>query len=127
MESEGKKGKGRTWFIDIDGVIFEHNKYLKESSDIEKTLPGINMLFNQIPEEDNIVLVTARDSIYREKTISSLNYNGIRFDYLLMNLPTGARILINDAKPDGTKTAFSYNISRDTGIPQSLLEKMILG
>ena len=125
MESETVKKKGKTWFIDIDGVIFKHNAYLGEITNIETPLPGIKALFSQIPEEDVIVLVTARGSMYKENTIRSLNSNCIKYNYIIMDLPTGVRILINDAKPDGTDTAFSYNLSRNAGISPSLLEKII--
>jgi hypothetical protein len=125
MEFERIKKKGRTWIIDIDGVIFEHNGYLAEMAGIETPLPGVKALFNHIPKEDVIVLVTARGSMYKENTIKSLDYNNIRFNYIIMDLPTGPRLLINDTKPDGTKTAFSYNLPRDSGISPSLLEKII--
>jgi hypothetical protein len=33
-----------------------------------------------------------------------------------MGLTNGARVLINDTKPDGTETAFAYSIERDAGL-----------
>lgn len=124
MESENINKLGRTWFIDIDGVIFEHNGYLKESVGVETPLPGVGELFNGISEDDVIVLVTARKSIYREKTIESLNTHRIRFNHIIMDLPTGPRIMINDRKPDGTKTAFAYNLPRNLGISLSFRKKI---
>jgi hypothetical protein len=125
MESEKAKKIGKTWFIDIDGVIFEHNGYLKEMAGIETPLPGVKALFSRIYKEDVIVLVSARDSVYKKITIKSLDSNNIRFNYLIMNLPTGPRLLINDTKPDGEKTAFSYNLPRNSGISPFLLKKII--
>ena len=40
----------------------------------------------------------------------------IRFDQIIYDLPFGERILINDAKPSGLKTAYSVNTVRDAGI-----------
>ena len=31
-------------------------------------------------------------------------------------MPNGERILVNDIKPSGLKTAYSYNLTRDTGL-----------
>jgi hypothetical protein len=124
MDHEDIKKNGKTWFIDIDGVIFEHNGYLKSNVDAEKPLPGITDLFRKIADADVVVLVTARKSSYKEKTIRSLYTNKIRFDYLIMDLPTGARYLINDTKPDGTNTAFAFNLSRDVGTNSLLTDKI---
>ena len=41
-----------------------------------------------------------------------------------MDLPTGARYLINDTKPDGTNTAFAFNLSRDVGTNSLLTDKI---
>jgi hypothetical protein len=40
---------------------------------------------------------------------------------ILFDLPTGERLLINDKKPDGTKTAYSININRNEGIKINFL------
>jgi len=45
-----------------------------------------------------------------------LHETGIFYDQLVMGLPTGPRVLVNDAKPDGMKTAYAVNLVRDTGI-----------
>jgi uncharacterized HAD superfamily protein len=107
----------KTWIIDIDGVIFEHNKYktLKKGQ-TEKCLPGVKSFFKRIPQEDFIILLTGRDKTYKNLTEKSLRNEGIRYDLLIMGLPKGERILINDEKPDGLKTAYAINLKRDEGL-----------
>ena len=53
-----------------------------------------------------------------------LDYSKIRYDRILFNLRSGARILINDIKPVGIagnseplKTAYAINVERNEGIP----------
>ena len=48
-----------------------------------------------------------------EKQLSEV---GIFYDQLIMGVGGGKRYLINDLKPEGDKTAFSYNLIRNTGI-----------
>ena len=34
---------------------------------------------------------------------------------IIFGLPTGPRIVVNDSKPDGTKTAYAISVVRDSG------------
>ena len=114
-----------TWFIDIDGVIFPHNGHLnKREDEYEKPLPGVVQFFDSLDSDDRIILCTARKEYFRQKTESSLITAGIRYDLLIMELPTGKRILINDKKESGMKTAFAINITRDSGI-QGDIERFV--
>ena len=107
----------KTWIIDIDGVIFEHNKYkVLKKGEVEKPLPGVKTFFKKIPIEDIVILVTGREKKYKRVTEKSLKKAGIRYNFLIMDLPKGERILINDVKPDGLKTAYAINLSRDEGL-----------
>jgi hypothetical protein len=63
-----------------------------------------------------IILTTARPEGVRASTERQLHEAGIFYDQLVMGLPTGPRVLVNDAKPDGMKTAHAVNLVRDTGI-----------
>ena len=101
----------KTWLIDIDGVIFIHNYYLKYGKD--KLIPGIKKLFKKIKKEDYVILLTARDLKYKELTIKSLKKYKIKYHQIIFNLPKGERILINDIKPKGLKTAIAINIKRN--------------
>lgn len=104
-----------TWFIDIDGVIFPHNAYLSQT-EIEKPLPGVIDFFRKLDPDDKVVLVTARAKKYELLTINSLNRSNIRYNFILFDLPTGPRVLINDKKESGMDTAYSINVERNVGL-----------
>jgi len=107
----------KTWVVDIDGVIFIHNGYKElKANEHEKPLNGVKEFFEKIPKEDFIVLLTSRKEQYRNITEKSLKENEIRYDVLLMGIPMGERILINDKKPSGLKTAYAVNLKRNEGL-----------
>jgi len=108
----------KTWLIDIDGVIFPHNGYLDSAS--ETPLPGVLDFFRQLPDDDEVMLLSARAECYRQQTEDELARWGIRFSVLLLGLPVGERILINDEKPRGLRTAWAVTVPRDAGIPRAL-------
>ena len=124
----------KTWFIDIDGTIVKsrNNEQLDEAIDsmgdkshlLEEPIKKSLEFIQSIPVNDSIVLTTARDSRHEDHTIRMLDYSKIRYDRILFNLRSGARILINDIKPVGIagnsepiKTAFAINVERNKGIP----------
>lgn len=110
----GLEHLGKTWFVDLDGTLLIHNGYLKDGDSlIPNSLKFIN---EEINPKDYIVITTGRDECYRKETINFLNDNGIRFNHIIFGLPTGHRIVVNDEKPDGTKTAYALNVVRDSGI-----------
>ena len=98
------------WIIDVDGTIFIHNSYLEGE---DQLVPNFLDFYTQIKSEDFILLVSARDQKYEKKTINSLHKHGIRYDKIIFNAPKGERILINDTKPGGLKTAIAINNKRD--------------
>jgi len=100
----------KTWFIDVDGVIFVHNSHLAEG---DQLLSGIKEFIDTLPSEDRVILVSARLEEFRAATEASLHRYSIRYDQLILGLPVGERILINDEKPDGLKTAIAINTIRD--------------
>jgi hypothetical protein len=102
-----------TWLIDIDGTILKHNGY-KTSSD--ELLPGVKQFWSQIPESDYIILLSAREGIYKNSTLQFLREHQIRFDQAIFDLPTGERIVINDKKPGGLITASAVDVNRDAGL-----------
>jgi len=106
----------KTWLIDIDGVIFEHNKYLKNDEGREKLLPGVKKFFDSIPKDDKIILLSARSKKWKEYTVKQLRNSKVRCDTIIFDLPVGERILINDIKSGGLKTAIAINIKRDKGL-----------
>ena len=68
-----------------------------------------------------IVLVTGRRESMRKNTEKQLSEAGIIYDQLVMGIGGGSRVLINDDKPNGTKTASAYSISRNNGIADIII------
>lgn len=107
----------KTWFIDIDGVVFRHNGYKSLAEDeYEELLPGVAEFFSHLSHDDKIILCTSRTEDVRARTEASLEHYGFRYDLLLMDLPIGERIVINDTKPRGLETAVALNVPRDKGV-----------
>lgn len=102
----------RTWIIDLDGTIFEHNSYI-EGQDV--LLSGVKQLWDSFLPNDMIIIVTARGESERNNTIDSLQIHGLRFDHIIFGAPTGERVIINDIKPEGLKTAIAWNVERNFG------------
>lgn len=100
-----------TWIFDIDGTLLKHNGYMTEEGD--SLLDGVAEFFASIPSEDMIILLTARPSEYREITEKFLIEKNIRYDHIIFDVPVGERILVNDTKPSGLKTAYAIERTRD--------------
>ena len=103
----------KTILIDIDGTIFKHNQNLsKMATDKQELIKGtIEKFLEWRAKQYYIVITTARVEGLRKLTDAGLFY-----DQMIMGLPNGCRVLINDDKPDGTITSVSYCIKRDAGI-----------
>ena len=102
-----------TWLIDVDGVVVAHNGHLRGD---ETLLPGVRELWATIPTADRIVLLSARGEEHRAATLALMAAHGLRVDHTLFGLPAGERILINDTKPGGLRTALALNVVRDAGL-----------
>lgn len=100
----------KTWLIDIDGTIVKHNGY-KNGGDV--LLEGMQNFFAKIDEQDVVILLTARNELFRQSTEDFLKANNIRYDKIIFGLPTGERILINDNKPSGLLMGYAVNKIRD--------------
>ena len=103
----------KTWIFDLDGTILVHNGY-KNGGD--RILPGVKEFFDKIPETDHILILTARKEEVLESTIEFLKDNGIKYNNILADIPFGERILLNDMKDSGLKTAYAVNLKRDEGL-----------
>lgn len=104
---------GHTWFLDLDGTLVKHNGHLTDGRD--SLLPGAGALLAQIPAGDLVVIVTSRGESHRAATEVFLVGSGIRYDHIIFGAPFGERIVVNDAKPSGLRTAVSVSVSRDEG------------
>ena len=103
----------KTWIFDLDGTILVHNGYKKGG---DRILPGVKEFFDKIPETDHILILKARKEEVLESTIGFLKDNGIRYNNILADIPFGERILLNDMKDSGLKTAYAINLKRDEGL-----------
>jgi mannose-6-phosphate isomerase-like protein (cupin superfamily) len=106
----------KTVFCDIDGTLLKHNG---DPYSLEETiLPGV---FESIREWEKrnyrIILTTGRRECFRKQTEELLGKLGILYDQLIMGLPNGDRVLINDKKPNGIRnTAYAVNLVRNDGL-----------
>ncbi len=119
------ENNGKTYFIDIDGTLV-HNKEeenLEEllhlddvnTDSIEQLLPNVKHFWNNISDNDVIIITTARSEKYRCLTEKLFTKYNLRYDKLIMDLRTGPRVLINDT-PDLTfQKAVAINVKRDQG------------
>jgi len=103
----------KTWLIDIDGTVLPHNGHL---SGTDALLPSVAALWARFGPEDRIILLTGRAEAHRAETLAVLRAAGLRWDETLFGLPTGERVLINDAKPSGLCTAHAVCVPRDAGL-----------
>lgn len=103
-----------TWILDIDGTLVKHNGYKIDGFDT--LLDGVKEFYQSIPENDKIILLTARKNEYLDSLKEFLKENNLRYDYLLTDMPMGERILVNDRKPSGLDMAFAINKDRDKAL-----------
>lgn len=104
---------GHTWILDLDGTLVEHNGY---KSGQDRFLAGTKEFLNSIPEDDYILIMTAREKEAKQKTEVFLKENGIRYNQILFEMPMGERILINDTKPSGLQCAHVIAPARNQGL-----------
>jgi hypothetical protein len=111
--------KNFTIFCDLDGTLWE------QGDPTEMAKPGyqpkiIYGTVGKIREWDSrgfkIILTTGRKESLRDVTVKQLSYAGIVYDQLVMGIGGGSRVLINDLRPNGDKSAFVYQPARNEGI-----------
>lgn len=111
--------KPKTIFCDIDGTLLKHSGNIQRNLiDYPVVLPGV---LEQLKAWDRasytLVLTTGRAESARKTTQKQLQLFGIQYDHLLMGLPNGDRVVINDKKPDGKRnTAYGVNLVRNEGM-----------
>lgn len=109
----------KTIFLDIDGVLITHHNrgggfQVQSKSLIKGTLEKLEE-WNR--KEYMIILVTGRKESTRQTTESILSELGITYDYLIMGLPRGQRVVINDYKPNSDyPAAHAICLERNVGI-----------
>lgn len=101
----------KTWILDVDGTLVKHNGYKIDGYDT--LLDGVKEFFETLNPDDKVVLLTARKEEFLPALKDFLKENNICYDYLLIDMPMGERILVNDRKPSGLDMAFAINKNRD--------------
>lgn len=129
--------KGTTYLIDLDGTIVPHlsiealEKHVLDAEFIQELLPGVACFFkkagkicNSHPDPaqcplknqfSQVIFTTARTDKYREMTERTLRFHGITYHHLIMNLPDGPRVLINDSTNVFDQKAIAINVLRNVG------------
>ena len=105
-------------FCDIDGTLLEHTGDIVTNY-ANPGVPLINVR-ETIKQWDKlnytIILTTGRKESVRKQTEEQLAANGIVYDKLIMGIPNGDRVLINDKKSRGVRnTAYALNVVRNAG------------
>lgn len=104
----------KTWILDLDGTIVKHNGYILDGHDTLLTQSG--KFLSNIQKDDVVIIVTSRTLEYAACTEAFLEEQGIPYHHIIYGAPYGERILLNDSKPSGLKTAIALNVKRDMGI-----------
>lgn len=110
----------KTIIIDIDGCIFKHcgkgacHQWLESPAEL---LPHVKEAFN-CWEKDGcyIILMTARKESCRPILEHTLRNKGLFWDLLIMSVPHGERIIINDRKSNGDASCTAINLERNAGL-----------
>lgn len=111
LEKHYVSSLGKTWIFDLDGTLVKHNGYKIDGRD--SWLEGAREFLSHIPIQDKVIFLTSRTEEAEELTETFLKEFDIRYDEIIYNMPYGERILINDMKPSGLKTALAINTKRD--------------
>ena len=110
----------KTIILDIDGCVFKHHgkgASYQWSSMSAIVLPGVKEQFNAWEKEGCcIILITARKESCRAVLEYMLKVNNLFFDYLIMGVPHGERIIINDKKSNGSNSCRAINLERNAGL-----------
>ena len=108
----------KTIFCDIDGTLCVHHEdIVRQHSEELQLLPEtLEVLKEWEKRGHRIVLVTGRKESHRDQLEQQLRNAGIFLDKLIMGLSNGARVIVNDVKPEGEQRALGYNVLRNMGI-----------
>lgn len=107
----------KTIFCDIDGTLLRHHgNMVRNVYGKPEALPGVLDFLEEWNRKNyHVILTTGRKESTRKRTEEQLASLGIIYDQLVMGLPNGQRVLINDRKTDGSPTVLAVNPRRNTG------------
>jgi hypothetical protein len=117
----------KTIFCDIDGTLIKHHNeglFGQIMNDVV-VLPGVKDKLLQWEKGGyTIILTTGRPECLRKHTERQMLDAGIYYQQLVMGLPRGRRVLINDSKVvdemgiSVIMTAEAYTVDRNEGIKE---------
>jgi hypothetical protein len=125
----------KTVITDIDGTLIKHGKTAQKILTNEEDpvlLDNVKEAFDYWDLTGTcVILTTGRRESCRAHTEWELEQLGLTWDYLIMGVGSGPRLLINDYKPveevEGTTVipkAISYNVERDYGFDLDYLNEL---
>jgi hypothetical protein len=103
----------KSWLLDLDGCIVRHNGHLEGNDEL---LIGAVEFWRSIPVADRIIVMSSRPETERQAIMDFFAERGLRVDQIILGLPHGERICVNDTKPSGLRTAVAINVARDVGL-----------
>lgn len=109
----------KTIFCDIDGTLLQHFGNISMNIKNEPILlkNAVESIHQWESLNYKIILITGRKESLRKRTEEQLLQAGIIYDYLIMGVTNGDRIIINDKKFNGLRnTAYAVNIVRNKGL-----------
>ncbi|KKN98950.1 hypothetical protein LCGC14_0141950 [marine sediment metagenome] len=110
----------KTIFCDLDGCVFKHQGDIGAiMSNSCELLPGVKEAFKQWGHKGyTLVITTGRPGSMRKTTEDQMRKAGLWWNHLIMDLPRGPRMVINDVKPErkGVDTALCVNLERNKGM-----------
>lgn len=119
--------KPKTIFCDIDGTIIQHAHIFSEvGKTLSELLPGVKEKFNEWDSKGyKVILTTARKESARRLTEKQLSSLGLSWDYLLMGVTSGQRVLINDKLMDkDPDRAVAINLITNDGFVNEEIDKI---
>jgi hypothetical protein len=104
-------------FMDLDGTCISHYGDLFDIMKNEShVLPGVVAFFREARKDGvYIVVTTARPPSLRDFTLRQMEEFGLWCDQLVMGLPTGKRVVINDDS-GGECRAIGIGVTRNEGL-----------
>ena len=103
----------KSWLLDLDGCIVRHNGHLEGNDEL---LIGVAEFWQSIPVADRIIVMSSRPETERQAIMDFFVARSLRVDHIILGLPHGERICVNDTKPSGLRTAVAINVPRDVGL-----------
>lgn len=110
----------KTIFLDVDGCVLRHRgegACVQWSLGAGELLPGVREKLDAWEKAGYcVVLVTSRRECCRLDLERHLRALGLFWDQLIMGIPHGERVLVNDAKQGGAPSARAVVLGRNLGL-----------